>query len=152
MKFGLKEGALIAVVLALLGGCLLVLLPFLSALLWALVLVISGWPAYSRLLKFVGHRHTLAASLMTLGMILALLLPFVIAGTTLAENVRDLTTATKRYIQEGPPAPPDWLAKVPVVGQRAADYWLNLAKDTSKLWTQAARLVEPAARYSSKAG
>ena len=137
MKFGLKEGFLIVVVLALLCGCLLVLLPFLSSLLWAVVLVCSSWPVYSRLLKFVGHRHSLAAFLMTLGMILILLLPFVVVGTTLADNIKALTAATKTFIDQGPPAPPAWLAKIPLVGVRATDYWQNLAADTGQLWTHA---------------
>jgi predicted PurR-regulated permease PerM len=139
-------------VLLLLGGCLLVLLPFLSSLLWAVVLVCSSWPAYCRLLKLVGNRHSLAAFLMTLGMILILLLPFAIVGTTLADNVKDLTAATQRFIQQGPPAPPEWLARVPVVGQRATDYWENLAADTAKLWTEAQKLVEPAGKLLLKGG
>ena len=144
MKFGIKEGFLIVVVLALLCGCCLVLLPFLSSLLWAVVLVCSSWPAYSRLLKLVGHRHSLAAFLMTLGMILTMLLPFVVFGTTLADNVKDLTAATRQFIDQGPPAPPEWLAKVPLVGQRVADYWQSLAADTGQLWVHAQKLVEPA--------
>src|SRR5262245_1347956 len=52
--------------LVLLIGCLLVLRPFVSALLWAIVLCFSTWPVYHRLLKLVGDRPTLAALLMTL--------------------------------------------------------------------------------------
>ncbi len=44
MKFGIKEGFLIVAVLGLFCGCLLVLLPFFSALVWAVVLVCSSWP------------------------------------------------------------------------------------------------------------
>lgn len=152
MKFGYKEGFLVMVVLALLCGCLLVLLPFLSSLLWAVVLVCSSWPVYGRLLKLVGHRHSLAAFLMTLGMILILLLPFVIVGSTLADNVKDLAAATQRFIQQGPPGPPEWLAKVPVVGPRAMEYWQSAATDTAKLWTQAQKLVEPASALLLKGG
>ena len=104
MKFGVKEGFLVVAVLALLCGCWMVLRPFLSSLLWAVVLVCSSWPLYSRLLKLVGHRHSLAAFLMTLGMILILLLPFVIVGTTLADNVNELTAETRKFIAQGPPA------------------------------------------------
>lgn len=128
----------------LLAGCLLVLRPFLSALLWAVVLCSSSWPVYRRLLCFVGNRRTLAALVMTLGMILIILLPFLIIGSTLADNVKDLTAATKNMIAGGPPAPPAWLAKVPVIGQEATDYWQSLAADTSKIWTEAQRLIEPA--------
>ena len=49
------------VVLLLLLGCLLVLRPFVSALLWAVVLCVSSWPIYHRLLQGLGQRRTLAA-------------------------------------------------------------------------------------------
>ncbi len=104
------------VLLALLLGCLLVLRPFVSALLWAVVLCFSSWPVYRRLLGWVRNRRTLAAFLMTLAMVLIVLLPFVIIGATLADNINQLTSAAKTWVQNGPPAPPDWLARVPVVG------------------------------------
>lgn len=152
MKFGLKEGSLIVVVLGLLCGCLLVLLPFISSLLWAVVLVVASWPAYARLLKLVGDRHSLAAFLMTLGMILILLLPFVIIGTTLAENIKEMSAATQKLLQGGLPAPPDWLAKIPVIGKRLLEYWQSLAADTAKLWDQIQRLLEPAGAWLLKGG
>ena len=90
----------------LLGGCLLVLLPFVSALLWAVVLTFSSWPLYHRLFKLLGGRRTLAALLMALAMICVILLPFIIIGATLGENVKELTAATQRWMDAGPPAPP----------------------------------------------
>jgi predicted PurR-regulated permease PerM len=66
----------LAVVLLLLAGCLLVLRPFVSALLWAVVLCSTSWPLYSRLLLLLRQRRTLAALTMTLGMVLIFLLPF----------------------------------------------------------------------------
>ena len=65
-----------AVLLALVAGCLIVLRPFVSALLWAVVLSFASWPVYRRLLSLLGNRRTLAALVMTLGMVLILLLPF----------------------------------------------------------------------------
>jgi predicted PurR-regulated permease PerM len=140
-KFG------VAILLLLLLGCLVVLRPFVSALLWATVLCCSSWPLYGRLLRFVGNRRSLAAALMTLGMVLIILLPFVIVGTSLADNVKDVTEATKGWISKGPPAPPEWLAKLPVVGERATQYWQGLAADTAKLWAEAQRLIEPVSRW-----
>ena len=46
---------------------------------WAIVLAVSSWPVYGRLLKWTGHRSTLASFLMLLGMILIILLPLVAA-------------------------------------------------------------------------
>src|SRR6266487_2406872 len=109
--------------LLLLAGCLLVLRPFVSALLWAVVLCFSSWPLYQRLLKLLRGRRTLAALLMALAMILVILLPFLVAGVTLADNVKELTTAARKWIDAGPPAPPAWLAKAPGVGRQATEYW-----------------------------
>jgi predicted PurR-regulated permease PerM len=141
-----------AVLLLLALGCLVVLRPFVSALLWAVVLCVSSWPIYRRLLVWLGNRNTLAAFVMSLAMILVILMPFVIIGTTLADNVQDLTAAAKRIFQDGPPAPPEWLAKIPVVGQKATDHWQSLAADTSKLWAEAQRLIEPLTAWVLKGG
>ena len=141
------------IVLALLlGGCLLVLLPFVSALLWGTVLSVSSWPLYRRLVKLLGGRRTLAASLMALAMICVILLPFVIIGATLGENVKELTTATQRWMNAGPPAPPEWLAKVPGVGRQAAEYWQSLAADSSKLVEASKRFIEPVSGWLLKGG
>src|ERR1039458_711239 len=127
------------ILLALVVGCLVVLRPFVSALLWAVVLSFASWPIYRRLLRWLGNQRTLAAALMTLGMVL-------IVGLSLADNVRELTQATRHWIEEGPPAPPKWLAKMPVVGDKAAAYWQNLAADTAKFWAEAQRFIEPVSR------
>jgi predicted PurR-regulated permease PerM len=141
------------IVLALLvAGCLLVLGPFVSAILWAVVLTFSSWPIYARLLRlFRGHR-TLAALAMTLAMILVFLLPFVIVGSTIAENVQEVAGAVRKLMQNGPPAPPDWLAKVPMVGKQATEYWQSLAADTAKLWSEAQKLIEPVSAWLLRIG
>lgn len=133
--------------LVLVGGCLLVLRPFVSALLWAVVLCFSSWPIYSRFRKLVGGRRTLAALLMTLGMILVILLPFVIIGAAVSDDVRDLTAAVRGWIETGPPAPPDWLGRLPLVGSRAVAYWQTLATDSTKLAAEAKRLIAPASAF-----
>ena len=140
------------VLLLLLAGCLLVLRPFVSALLWAVVLCFSSWPVYRRLLAWLGNRNSIAAFVMTMGMVLIILLPFVIVGVTLADNVNQLTDATKRWVENGPPAPPDWLARMPVVGQQATAYWQSMAADSSKLWTEAQRIIEPASAWLLRGG
>jgi predicted PurR-regulated permease PerM len=131
------------VLLLLLVGCLLVLRPFTSALLWAAVLSFSSWPIYQRLLRLLGGRRTLAALLMALGMILVMLLPFVVIGMTLADNVKELTTSARTLIDAESHAPSAWLTNVPVVGQQATERWQILATDSTKLLEMAKRIIEP---------
>jgi len=129
--------------LVLLAGCLLVLRPFASSLLWAVVLSFSSWPLYQRLLKLLRGRRTWAALLMVLAMILVILLPFLVVGLTLADNVKELTSAGQTWLASGPHGPPAWLAKVPVVGQQAAERWQSLAMDHTKLIEVSKRFIEP---------
>jgi predicted PurR-regulated permease PerM len=136
----------------LLIGCLLVMRPFLSAFLWAAVLTFCTWPVYRRLLGWLGQRRTLAAAVMTLAMTLIVLMPFLVVGAKLAENVKELAAATRNWLDEGPPQPPGWLAQIPAVGSRAADYWRDLAGDSTKLLAEAKRFVEPASAGLLKGG
>jgi len=129
--------------LLLLIGCLLVLRPFASALLWAVVLCVSSWPLYQRLLKLLRGRRTWAALLVALGMILVMLLPFFVVGVTLADNVKELTARARTWLDSGPAAPPAWLAKVPAVGQQATERWQSLATDSAKLLEATKRFIEP---------
>jgi predicted PurR-regulated permease PerM len=146
-----KNLGLLALALLLLG-CLLVMRPFLSGLLWAIVLCFSTWPVYRRLLAALRGRRTLAALVMSAAMILVFLLPFGVIGATLAENARELTAATRAWIKEGPPDPPAWLARVPILGASADTYWREVAVDGARLWKDAELLVEPVGAGLVKAG
>ena len=142
----------VAILLLLIVGCLLLMQPFVSALLWAMVLCSSSWPIYSRLLRLLGKRRSLAASLMTLGMVLIVLLPFAIVGTTLADNVKAVTTELRKWVEGGPPAAPEWLRKVPVVGAKAVDSWQSFASDTGKLTEKTKELIQPVSAWLLKVG
>ncbi len=142
---------LVALALLLLG-CLLVLSPFVSALLWAVVLTFSTWPAYACLLRWLGNRRTLAASIMLVALAIGVVLPFVIVGFSLADNVKDLSVATRKWLDAGPPAPPAWLAKLPLVGAQANSYWVEATHDSARLIQDAKTLIEPASELFLSGG
>lgn len=123
----------LAVLFLLLAGCFLVLRPFITALIWAAILCFSLWPLHRRLLQRLRGRRTLAALVMTAGIALLLVGPFVLMGFSLADDARSLGSATRKWIADGPPAAPAWLGKLPVVGGKAANYWNELALDAQQL-------------------
>ena len=133
----------VVILLTLLGGCFLVLRPFLSALLWAAVLCFSTWPIYKRLLWLVRGHRTLAALLMSILMIVVVLLPFVVIAAAVGDNVRDLTTAANEWINAGVPSPPHWLGKIPLFGHGAVEHWQALASDRARLIEESKKLIEP---------
>jgi predicted PurR-regulated permease PerM len=141
-----------AILLLLLLGCLLVLWPFVTALLWATVLSFSLWPLHRRVLKLLGGRQTLAAALMSLAIMLVVVLPFGLVTFKLADSVDELKTATQRWLEAGPPGPPAWLAKVPLVGASATERWRTLAADSTRLVAEAKRFVEPVASWLLETG
>jgi predicted PurR-regulated permease PerM len=142
----------ISVLILLLGGCLLVIRPFITALIWAVVLSYSLWPLYRRLVNLVRGRRTLAAALMACFLVAVVVLPFVVVGFTLADNVQDLKTAIQKWLEQGPPEPPSWLGKVPVVGQSAVEEWKAIMADSSVLLQKAKPLIESTSLWLLKSG
>jgi predicted PurR-regulated permease PerM len=124
----------LALLFALGAGCAVVLQPFFLAILWAAILVISTWPVYLRIERLVNGRRTLAALLTTLLLSTVLLLPLVLLGVRLTDNVVHLADAVRSAVKDGlPPPPPAWLAKVPLVGGRLEASWLAAANDPQVL-------------------
>jgi predicted PurR-regulated permease PerM len=120
--------AVVAVVLVAIG-CLAVLRPFVSAILWATVLTYTTWPMMLRLESWMRGRRTYASLVMTTLIALVMVLPFVIAGITLAENVSRIE-GLFRILQAGLPAePPAWVSSLPWVGGAAERVWPQFAQD-----------------------
>ena len=125
-------------------GCLLVLMPFVTALLMAVILTYSTWPVYVRLRKTVGGRSNLAAGLMMLGACVILIAPFVFVAASLADSASELVDALRKAFENGPPALPAWIASLPLVGETLVNYWQNLSHDSGRLIEELKGLISPA--------
>jgi predicted PurR-regulated permease PerM len=128
---------------ALVVGILLVLRPFLSAVLWAIVLTYSTWPVFARVRQSVRGQSGIAAALMTVLLTFVIILPVTIVVLSLGESIAPVYDSLRRWLAAGLPAPPPWLAQLPLIGETAQAYWLSLAGDTSRLVADLLRLVEP---------
>lgn len=142
------ERILSGIVLALLIlGCLIILQPFLTAMLWAGILSFVTWPIYRRLLVAVEGKRNWAALLMTLAVAAVLVLPFVIAGFTMADDVRKLAGGLRHAIESGPPEPPAFLIKIPLIGSWADSYWRSFTKDGTSTLQAIRQAIEPATDF-----
>ena len=130
----IEQMVVIALLLILAIGCFLVLRPFLSALLWALILSFSTWPLYDWLVRALGGRRTLAAALMTLLVAVVLVLPPVIVGSSMADDVAKVIGMVRTLLAQGLPGPPDWILEVPLVGSSLHDWWSGLSAQGAA-WT-----------------
>ena len=139
--------AQLAVLVLLVGGCFLVLKPFLTATLLAAVVCVSSWPLYLWLLRKFKGRQSMAALTMTLSLALVSILPLALVAYNMADNVTAFYNAAKQVIESGPPAPPAWLKGMPIVGKSADAYWHLVATSQVELANLEQRLLEPAKNY-----
>ena len=132
-KTRLEQGMAIAVLVLLVIGSFVVIRPFLTALCWAAVLCFCLWPMQRKLVVWLRGRRSLAALITTLTVTLFLVAPFVIIGFSIADDARALAQAAQKWIEAGPPPPPKWLDRIPVVGGRAKVYWQEFATEAFDL-------------------
>ena len=114
-------------ILLLIAGSLWILHPFLGAAVWAAMLVVASWPLLKSLEARLGGRRGAAVTVMTLGMLLLLVVPLGLAIDTIAEHASQVTGAAKSVAASGLPQPPQWVGKLPLVGEKAAASWGQLA-------------------------
>jgi len=109
-----------------------VLRPFLLATIWATMLVVATWPALTSLEARFGGRRAPAVAVMTVGMLLLLVLPLWAAIETIVDHADQLTGIAKKVAASGVPQPPDWVAGLPLVGEKVAASWKQLAEGGSE--------------------
>lgn len=136
--------AQLAAVFLLVAGCFLVLSPFLTAILFAIVVCVSTWPLYLRLLRAMRGHQNIAAFTMTLSLALVVILPLALVAYNLADNVTAFYDWIQLAIEAGPPEPPAWLKGVPIVGESANAYWHLIATNHKEMIALETRLLEPA--------
>ncbi|MFA9216607.1 MAG: AI-2E family transporter [Sphingomonadaceae bacterium] len=136
----------VAAVILLITGCLIVLRPFLAAILFAAAISISSWPLYQHLLQRLRQRHTLAAAIMSASLTLLIIVPLALVTYNVADNVSSFYEQIKAHIDSGTLAPPEWLRELPLAGEAADAYLRKLLGSRDELLAVAKNLLEPARR------
>ncbi|MCX8086743.1 MAG: AI-2E family transporter [Rhodocyclaceae bacterium] len=143
MSETLRRQARLALVAVIFLGAAWVLAPFLAALFFAAILCLTTWPAHCWLIARLKGRKTLAASLMTLALALAVLVPMSYLAATVADGVGWLLNTLRAWLAAGDFSPPRWLAELPWVGKHLAAYWAKLAGSQEELARLGQQLFEP---------
>ncbi|WP_082145604.1 AI-2E family transporter [Microvirga massiliensis] len=132
-------------------GCILVLKPFLNAILLAVTLCVSTWPLYRRTEQLLGRRRTPAALLMTVIIAGILLIPLIALGENLADDVARLNAAFYSAVERGLP-PPDWLQRLPLVGAEAEHVWVQVSQQGAELGPTLAPYAQPLREWALQQG
>jgi predicted PurR-regulated permease PerM len=135
-------------ILLLIAGSLWVLRPFVGALVWATMLVVSTWPLMKSVEARLGQRRGAAVAVMTVTLLLLLVVPLWAAIATLIGSADQATALARKMAEAGLPPPPAWLAGVPLVGEKAAAAWARAAEaGPAGVGAEAAPYLADAARW-----
>ena len=144
MEQRLRQFAQLAAISIVIVGCYQVLLPFIPAILFAVVVCISTWPLYVRLRKALRGKSTLAALLMVLLLMVLVIGPSALLAFSLTDNVMTLAEAAKSFLNHGPIQSPAWIKELPIIGARLDGYWQGLAAGREDAVALFDRLLDPA--------
>lgn len=114
---------LILVIGLLITGSLWIVKPFLPALGWATMIVVATWPLLQKTQSLLWGRRSLAVLAMTLALALVVAVPIVLAVGTIIEHLSDFRSSAGELLARPLPQPPEWLTKVPFIGDRIASEW-----------------------------
>ncbi|SNR81507.1 AI-2E family transporter [Pseudomonas segetis] len=129
-----------ALIAALVYGCYQVFHPFLSMMLWALILAVTLYPLHGMVKSRLTSRSGHAASLLVALAIAVLLIPVYFLGSSLTESVHVAIETVKSGSVHIPP-PPAVVESWPVIGGPLYGFWTNAASDlTGVLQTVAPHL------------
>jgi predicted PurR-regulated permease PerM len=123
-----------------------ILRPFLAATIWAAMIVITTWPILRALQRRLWGKRWIAASIMTLALLLVFVAPFSAAIGTIVVNSDEIVGWASGIAHVKLPQPPDFVASVPVVGAKLAETWREYA---DKAPEELAEIVRPYARAIS---
>ncbi|WP_419731135.1 AI-2E family transporter [Lichenicola sp.] len=112
-------------------GCVVVLYPFFSAILWAAILVFTTWPVYSRLRSQIGRFP--AAILMMIVTALLVVLPIGLVASAGVADAPGLLHAATGLVALGLPEPPHWVARVPFVGHQLTETLQRWSDDLNQV-------------------
>lgn len=110
-------------------GCIDVLYPFLSAILWAAILAFTTWPLHVWLRDRLRLGHTGTALLMVTIVAVVVVLPLALAAPGGANDAKHLNALLQAALAAGLPHAPEWVAQVPLVGNGIAGVWNAWAAD-----------------------
>jgi predicted PurR-regulated permease PerM len=133
----------LAVLIVLVVGCFFVLAPFVSALLWSVILSYSIWPLYQKMIGWVKGRRSLAAFLIILIFAGALVIPLTAAVANLSDDAREIVKAGRHWVQSGLPPAPAWLEKTRLIGPRAARAWNGTSQELLAMSAQRQPTTNP---------
>jgi predicted PurR-regulated permease PerM len=114
-------------ILLLIVGSVWVFMPFVAALIWASIIVISTYNFMLKLQKILWNKKGLAVTVMVLMILMVILVPIAMVVGTVIMNAGEITGWINSLSDLRVQTAPDWMAGIPVVGSQMVNGWNQLA-------------------------
>lgn len=128
VKRAVEAAIRIGVLFLIVMWALQIIRPFVSVVLWAVILAVAIYPLYAGLAKRLGGRGKLASFLITMALLAVLLVPtWKFFGATIEEAREVAAKAEAGTLRVPPPAEGvrDW----PLIGERTYAFWDGASRD-----------------------
>jgi predicted PurR-regulated permease PerM len=112
----------IGLLILLTATCLLILRPFLTLIVWGVIIAVAAYPGYQKLKHVLDERGGLAAILCTIFLLALLIVPVGLLTSTLIEGIKSAAA----HLQEGTftiPPPPAKVETWPIIGAPLQSLW-----------------------------
>jgi predicted PurR-regulated permease PerM len=123
----------------LIAASIWILRPFLAAIVWSTMIVVTTWPVLRALQSRLWGKRWLATAIMTAALLLVFIAPFSAAIGTIIANAGEIVDWTSRLSQVKLPMPPEFVENIPVVGEKAAKVWREYAVKGSEELAESVR-------------
>lgn len=124
----IRAGLLLAMAML----CYQVLSPFLTLMVWALILAVTLYPLHQALARKIGGKQGLAATLLVVVGIVLIVVPTAMLLSSLGDSVRQLVHDVQNNTLQIP-APRPGVEAWPVVGKKLYDVWSKAHADLPAL-------------------
>jgi len=129
----------------LLGGLLIlgyvVLQPFMVPVAWAMIIAYATWPLFSLLRKYIPHRKTLSALLMTLLLTTAFVLPTLWMLSLLRNEVSLVFVELSTRLTQAPPELPEYIRSLPWLGHWLNEWFTQITADPATFQAKASEWI-----------
>jgi predicted PurR-regulated permease PerM len=113
----------IMLIAILLAWCIMIILPFVIPVLWGVILAITLYPLYKKLLNLLKGKKVLASTITTSILLILLIVPLVwLISSVVESSIQFITSLREQTLVIPPPKPSvaDW----PLIGEPVYNAWL----------------------------
>ena len=121
-KSALEAVTKIGLVALLIVWCFEIIHPFVGPIVWGIIIAVGTFPIYGWVRHWVTERNWLAATLMTVALLVILVFPVVFLVTVLIDNLRVVSDQLRQGLLVIPP-PPQEIKDWPVIGASIEKVW-----------------------------